>query len=587
MAELVSDPRDPDKLFYEMRVLAQDPSVKGLDGNPLLARVLVPADRLEAGPRGHRVRVIDFDASTGVLGDPAPVNDGGADGWGWVDPFPGDSYRKSLLTGSGVRGRNFRAQNVYAIVARTLARFEFALGRRIPWGFGTHELYAVPHAFNDANAYYSRDDHALYFGYFLDSHGDTVFTSLSHDIIAHETSHALLDGLRPGLMHPGLPDQPAFHEGLADVVALLSILSMEEVVAKLLGAEDDEGRISTSALDKKSLKENALLRLAEEFGEALTDTRGVALRESVRLKPNRRWRRDRSFEAPHRRGEILVAAILQTLLDIWVRRLDDMTRGRETVSRRFVAEEGAKAAEHLLTMAIRAIDYLPPTDFEFEDFVTALVTADVEAAPHDEHGYRDSLVDAFKGFDIVSDGSAMTVLAASGEQPLYAKLNFGAMRSQPDEIYRFVWANADLLKVASEHYLDVGEVRPSLRVGPDGLVVNEIVATYQQRVAGPIEDMVRLRDGSGRTGLRRYGLADGTQVALRGGGVLIFDQFGKLKYHHAKPLLDWERQNSRLAYLVRRRIRNTSGGYGFSSGTRRGQRFADLHLPAATSEETW
>ena len=45
------DPREPNQLFYTMTVLAQDPSTKALDGNPLLAKVQVPADRITAGIR--------------------------------------------------------------------------------------------------------------------------------------------------------------------------------------------------------------------------------------------------------------------------------------------------------------------------------------------------------------------------------------------------------------------------------------------------------------------------------------------------------------------------------------------------------
>src|SRR5918993_1424458 len=49
----------------------------------------------------------------------------------------------------------FHAQNVYAIIMRTLARFEFALGRRVGWSFLGHQLQVAPHAFADANAFYS------------------------------------------------------------------------------------------------------------------------------------------------------------------------------------------------------------------------------------------------------------------------------------------------------------------------------------------------------------------------------------------------------------------------------------------------
>jgi Zn-dependent metalloprotease len=195
-----------------LTIVAQDPAVEGADGQILTAEVDVPAEELARGPWGYRVHVIDYDGSTRTLYKPleyAKDRDG----------LPKDRFRKpSRRTILG--DPRFHAQNVYAIVMRTLARFEFALGRRVSWGFRGHQLNVAPHAFADANAFYSERDQALLFGYFPGRKG-TVFSCLSHDVVAHETTHALVDGLRERFTDPSSPDQAAFHEGFADLLDLL------------------------------------------------------------------------------------------------------------------------------------------------------------------------------------------------------------------------------------------------------------------------------------------------------------------------------------------------------------------------------
>src|SRR5215210_4653617 len=156
-----------------LTVIAQDPSVRP-DGNILRERVEVPAEELRPGPWGYRVLFIDYDASTETFYQPRETD---------LDTDPYAEAADEVL----LQDPAFHCQNVYALVMRTLARFEHALGRRVSWSFQGHQLQICPHAFADATAFYSRDDHALLFGYFPGRKG-MVFTSLSHDVIVHETT---------------------------------------------------------------------------------------------------------------------------------------------------------------------------------------------------------------------------------------------------------------------------------------------------------------------------------------------------------------------------------------------------------------
>jgi hypothetical protein len=563
---------------YQMTIVAQDPSVKDADGRILVAQVGVPADRLEPGPRSHRFHVVDYDAGKGelqppaVLTEPTPFGDPNR-GWMYVDRFA-DADNAALLSDPV-----FHAQNVYAIAARTLGAFEFALGRRVKWGFGSHQLYLVPHAFAEANAFYAEEDDALFFGYLPLDELSTVYACLSHDVIAHETTHALLDGLRPRYTEPGLPEQPAFHEALADVVALLSVFSVQEVVERLLGEPDAEGRIDASEVSVDGLAASALFGLAEELGEAVAGERGSALRRSVKLEPSAPWRTDPAFEEPHRLGEVLVAAVMQTLRQMWAERLTRLIHAGR-IDRARAAEEGSKAATHLLTMAIRAIDYTPPAEFEFEDFVDAVFVSDSVVAPDDEHQYRDKLLDSFGAFGITRPAEEIVDLSKQG--PLqYENVNFTALRGAADEVYRFLWQNADLLGIDRAYHLQVESIHPSVRVGPDGLVVQETAADYIQMLGATAGELATL-------GVEApAGLDPATEVQILGGGTVIFDQFGAAKFHQTKPLQDWKRQSRRLDYLVRTRQHDSDGRFGFSLGTSRGQLFAEFHLADARAEEAW
>ncbi len=560
------------------RIIAQDPSVRGSHGGILTANVNVPYEKLSRGPLGHRVHVVDYDASQRLLYEPADL---GKDG----DRFESAPDRTLLANPA------FHAQNVYATIMRLLARFEAALGRRAAWGFNGHQLHVSPHAFAEANAFYAEEIRSLLFGYFPAQNGETVFSCLSHDIVAHETTHALLDGLRDSYTLPSVPDQAGFHEGFADIVALLSVFGLPEIVSALLRRGRRTGdRVDVADLTKAKLKKSALLGLAEEFGSEASRFRDEVLRRSVRRPPEKGALDKPEFDEPHLRGEILASAVLNAFVSVWRERLDSWLPHHERKVRiDRVAEDGADAAQHLLTMAIRALDYCPVIDMTFGDFLSAMLTADYELLPDDgKYKYRRTLRDQFGQWGI-PPASARLDPKHHGPPPeegawgrpleadrlSYDTVHRESLQRHPDEVFRFLWDNREPLGVSDKAYTHVESVRPCVRVGPDGFVLRETVAEYLQSL-----DIEARQLGSMRI-RKPQDMPGSTPIRIFGGGVLVFDEFGHLKYHVRKRLDDEKRQQQRLDYLWRNRVRDSRQRYGFSDGAPAGRRFALMHLRRA------
>lgn len=544
------------------RVVALDPSVRGKDNNVLTAEIEIPNEQLSPGPRGYRVQVVDYDASNQILYQPAPYRE-----------------KDNVKVPETVEtDRAFHARNVYAIVMRVLARFERALGRRVGWSFLGHQLTIAPHAFLDLNAYYSKDDRALFFGYYPGEDGN-VFTCLSHEVIAHETTHALVDGLRPNFTSPSSPDQAAFHEGFADIVALLSVLSLREVVSAALDLEISprEELIRASKLTEKELKGGVLLGLAQQVGEAMYGTHGVALRRSITLSPDPSLAKSLQFEEPHRRGELLAAAVLGAFLKIWKKRIDqfgELEKGK--VSRVGVVDGAVETADHLLTIVIRALDYCPPIDLLFGDFLSAMLTADFELYPDDtRYGYRNALREGFSSFGF-KPGSAATsgtdepgLWAGPGNLSLiYKRTHYESMQHNPDEVFRFLWENRVDLEVDEDAYTKVEAVWPCYRIGSDGFFLRETVAVYSQQMRIEARELSKFK-------LKKpSGVPGNLKVTIYGGGTLIFDESGRLKYHVKKRIRSAKRQNPRLEYLSRQGSLNAK------------KSFAALHIERILRHDT-
>jgi hypothetical protein len=376
----------------------------------------IPWEDLTPGPVGEYVEVIDVDPASRAYYEPVDLED------------------HHLLAQDGLPASalnpQFHQQMVYAVVMTTIKNFERAIGRPVNWSDRqpwkpyskmtpedwantyVRRLAIYPHALREANAYYSPAKKALLFGYFPASAvgdpavypGGIVFGCLSHDIVAHETAHAILDGIHPRFMEVTQPDGLAFHEAFADIVAMFQHFTFIEVVKhQIAKTRGDMGM------------NNLMGEMAQEFGRAtgkhgsLRDALGEvneATGQWERRPPDPR--RMRVEMEPHDRGSILVSAVFDAFVAVYEARIADLRRiasggtgilnsgelHPDLVSR--LAAEAVKSAKHVLTMCIRALDYCPPVDIDFGDYLRALVTADRDVFPNDTRGYRLAFIDSFR-----------------------------------------------------------------------------------------------------------------------------------------------------------------------------------------------
>src|SRR5262249_13780319 len=103
--------------------------------------------------------------------------------------------------------------------------------------------------------------------------------------------------------------------------------------------------------------------------------------------------------------------------------------------------------------------------------------------------------------------------------------------------------NAKLLRINGEAYSRVLSVRPTRRIGQDGFALEETVAEHHQIIVLEARELKRMGI------VKPHGMPADSEVRLRGGGTLIFDEFGRLKYHIHNEIADKERQSRRLKDL--------------------------------------
>lgn len=237
-----------------MAMLLQDPSMSELHED-----YLFPLDKdYLAGMSSSKFSVQDTDA----YGIPK------FQGLDWANTdtsFDAQNNQKDFIDNP-----QFHQINTFSVAAHTLDFVEAAMGREMKWKHGG-PLVLRPHAITEPNAYYDPSAPSLNFGYFSSGFRRApIWTCLSHDIIAHELGHAILDSFRPLYVHSEEPDTGALHESIGDLLSLFSALEHKSVVEKLY--RDSGGDMKNPSL---------ITGLAEEFGIGLQGVNFPFLRSAL------------------------------------------------------------------------------------------------------------------------------------------------------------------------------------------------------------------------------------------------------------------------------------------------------------------
>jgi hypothetical protein len=541
-----------------LRIFAVDPSALVREGK--YATIEIPYETLAPGPVGKLFAVENDDPDRDRPDEPPP-------------PVPNlDDLRVLLDNGftPSDSNRRFHAQMVYGVASLVHRTFRRALGRQISWPFppvdGASRLRIRPFARKDQNAWYDPNEGTLNFGYFYAAEKPTdgtlprgiVYTSLSHDIVCHEMTHAMLDALRSNFVLQTSSDMSGFHEGFSDLMALFHHFLHRDALRNAI------------ARCRGNLRESQYLSaIGHQFG------RSTGSAEALRSAVNQELRYDPGLPA-HQMGELLMAAVYDAFCTVYQRKTASIMRLATGGTGRLPDGELPDAlvdvlttrahnlANQFLMMLIRAVDYLPPVDVRLGEYLRAIISADSELVPDDPWNYREAFIDAFRlrgiyprDVNSLNEDSLVWRPPRRTIAPIQA-LSFtemyfsgdpgspptvGEQIAQACELGEFITScdtcmselglvlNGDPRLEGDRVTLpQIESVRTLRRVGPDGQTVFDTVAEILQTRA------VRPRDG--KPGFDIYG-----------GCTLILDSRGQIRFAILKSVIGERRIDRRLEYL--------------------------------------
>jgi hypothetical protein len=259
-------------------------------------------------------------------------------------------------------------------------------------------------------------------------------------------------------------------------------------------------------------------------------------------------------------------------------------------------------------MCIRALDYCPPVDLTFGDYLRALITADYDLVRDDDLGYRIAVVEAFRQHGMYPhDVRSLSIDSLRWQEPtdpdfhprmlpmvqkLRGMIQEWDLTGKRERVYKvFSQARAELhdwLQDTSQEFqgvfgldlskpnapFEVHSLRPARRVGPDGQLLVELVIELTQQKSGYLDPAIQ--DQVDQKGMSSPPPAD---FIFRGGCTLLVDPItARVRYCITKNILSDGRLARQRSYTMGDTDNSLRAVY-FGSVNQRGLKepFAFLH----------
>lgn len=390
----------------------------------------------------------------------------------------------------------FDQVNAHAVVNKTLDMYQGYIGHNIPWAFSGDQLSVHPHKQEGMNAYYSRWEEAVNFFYFPSKAlNKTVQTSESVDVVSHETGHAVLDGLKPGLMNSFSTEAGAFHEAFGDVSAMLVNLQIPSNVDRVLAETGGDLK-----------KPNNLAWLAEEFGRAIhvsdsdpkndrNDYLRTAQNHFTYVPPNSlpsgRGDDNTLTGEPHSFSRLFSGASYDAITGIYEANRKAGQPDKEAL---------VKAGNTFGRIFVRGVELSPPNSGKYKDIAAGMISADKELFGG---ANAEVLKDVFSKRKILT-GAALRAVPNTDNPPA---LRLPAPVASNDQAQAFLDRHRTDLKIPEGIALTADRVDTK----DDGSQVLSYTFSRDVQLDGP-----------------EYGKYQGYAAPVQGGLTLAFDKGGTL-----------------------------------------------------------